>query len=339
LNPDSLELIQDMLAPISTLFGNPVRAKLYKLNSYATEGFFGAHRDTPKGEDHIGTLVVCLPCGFAGGKLIVKHKDNEYAFDWADKSSELVQWAFIYSDVEHSIEPVKSGVRLTLAYDIFTAQPWMERPLTLDTASMPLGLELEQDLANPSFLSKGGTVAFALAHAYPVPMELGSFKVEFRHHLKGADALFYSIALSLGLKVEMRSVYLVEEGEFEDAFEDDLVSANGKKEGKKMHIGDDKVIFLDEFCAVGDENDEYATEDEMEYSGSRQWTGRGALMTSNVTAVFFDVEDEADDETKGFVPRLIEQCAARVELDVIWARKPKAKGHSRAGAYACFGNS
>jgi hypothetical protein len=92
--PDSLELIQAISPPISTFFGNPVRAELYKLNSYATEGFFGAHRDTAKGEDHIGTLVVCLPCGFTGGKLIVKHKDNEYAFDWADKSSELVQWAF-----------------------------------------------------------------------------------------------------------------------------------------------------------------------------------------------------------------------------------------------------
>jgi hypothetical protein len=104
-----------------------------------------------------------------------------------------------------------------------------------------------------------------------------------------------------------------------------------------MYIRDDKVIFLDEISAIGDENDktEDDTEDEMEYS---KWTGRGALMTSDVTAVFFDAIEEAY-ETKGFVPRLIEQCAARVELEVIWARKPKAKSSSRAGAFASFGNS
>lgn len=37
--------------------------------------FFKAHRDTPMGGKHVGSLVVCLPCGpHQGGQLVLRHQ-------------------------------------------------------------------------------------------------------------------------------------------------------------------------------------------------------------------------------------------------------------------------
>jgi hypothetical protein len=154
VKPEALKLIEPIMPVIADVIGRPVRAGLYKLNSYATGGFFGAHKDTPKSEDHIGTLVVCLPNKFTGGNLVYTHKGEKATFDWSEKlSSEssgggaLVQWVFAYSDIEHSVEPIKSGFRFTLAYDIFVAKSWLSDPLTsaLNNCT-PESLPFYQDL-------------------------------------------------------------------------------------------------------------------------------------------------------------------------------------------------
>jgi hypothetical protein len=88
MRPEALKLIESIMPIVTDIIGTPVRAELYKLNSYATGGFFGAHRDTPKSEDHIGTLVVCLPTRFTGGNLVYKHKKGKATFDWAEKLSQ-----------------------------------------------------------------------------------------------------------------------------------------------------------------------------------------------------------------------------------------------------------
>jgi hypothetical protein len=44
---------------------------LDKLNVYGPDGFFETHKDTPRDKDCFGTLMVCLPCRFAGGYLLV----------------------------------------------------------------------------------------------------------------------------------------------------------------------------------------------------------------------------------------------------------------------------
>ena len=60
-----IDIIAQLLLPsISTdKFG--IRAELYKLNAYrAPSGHFRPHVDTPRGEDQIGSLVVCLHTAF-----------------------------------------------------------------------------------------------------------------------------------------------------------------------------------------------------------------------------------------------------------------------------------
>lgn len=109
-------------------------AKLHKLNVYSQGDFFKSHRDTPRSDNHIGSLVVCLPSTFSGGQLVIKQQNKTVNYDWAEACgagqicechywitmTEHSAWAFLYSDCEHEVLPVSSGARLTLAYDVYT---------------------------------------------------------------------------------------------------------------------------------------------------------------------------------------------------------------------------
>ncbi|KAF8521841.1 hypothetical protein JB92DRAFT_2889717 [Gautieria morchelliformis] len=170
-------------------------ADLYKLNAYGVGGFFKPHRDTPKSARHIGTLVVALPIPFEGGELRISHQGKQVLFEWGTTCSTSVRdrvalpWAFLFSDVEHEVLPVKSGTRVTLAYDIFiskeTASPGAS---VMDAMSLPLYTDFKAALNNKDFLPQGGKVAVALSHAYPISSQSLFASDSFASHLKGSDA-------------------------------------------------------------------------------------------------------------------------------------------------------
>lgn len=65
-----------------------LRAELYKLNVYSgPDGVFKPHVDTPRSASQIGRLVVCLPVGFEGGELAVRHLGQEMVHDWGGKNN------------------------------------------------------------------------------------------------------------------------------------------------------------------------------------------------------------------------------------------------------------
>jgi len=58
---------------------NPISAELYTVNVYLEDGHFAPHKDTPRGDDMFGTLVVCLPSQFSYGTLVLCHRGYTYA--------------------------------------------------------------------------------------------------------------------------------------------------------------------------------------------------------------------------------------------------------------------
>ncbi|EIN13084.1 hypothetical protein PUNSTDRAFT_131307, partial [Punctularia strigosozonata HHB-11173 SS5] len=103
----------------------PLTARLAKLNIYPQGGFFKAHQDTARGENHLGTITLCLPSSFTGGDLVVRKGDREIVYDWSTdvwgaSGNPQLPWAFLYADVEHEVLPVTSGMRVTAAWDVFT---------------------------------------------------------------------------------------------------------------------------------------------------------------------------------------------------------------------------
>ncbi|KAL9655062.1 hypothetical protein ABK040_008844 [Willaertia magna] len=99
--------------------GQPFTMKLYKLCIYEEGGHFKEHIDTLHGPDHVGTAVVCLPSKHEGGDLVVWKGKTEKRFSFADKSESGVTWAAFYTDCKHLVEPITSGTRIVLQYDLF----------------------------------------------------------------------------------------------------------------------------------------------------------------------------------------------------------------------------
>jgi hypothetical protein len=219
--------------------------ELYKINSYGPGGMFKAHQDTPRGQNHLGTLVVALPSHFEGGEFVLRKSGKEMAFDWStsgrkDHPHDL-HWVFFYADIEHEIMPVKSGYRLTVSYHIFGVRKRLreEESILLQTMRLatsnlnlqykltPLFSTLISSYKNPKFLPNGGRIAFGLDHEYGVA---GKSKVEFLDDCyKGKDAALVLILKAMGLSYQFKAVYRVNADDIHCPQPDDFATASGSQ--------------------------------------------------------------------------------------------------------------
>ncbi|KAJ7093347.1 hypothetical protein B0H15DRAFT_776829 [Mycena belliarum] len=118
----------DLLEGQNAASGKIIRAEMYKLNVYGPGSFFKAHKDTPRGEDMIGSLVVVFPTAHEGGELTLSHGGTTWTFDSATElaaraqaAGPAVAYVAFYSDVTHEVKPVRAGHRVTLTYNLFLA--------------------------------------------------------------------------------------------------------------------------------------------------------------------------------------------------------------------------
>ncbi|EJD46053.1 hypothetical protein AURDEDRAFT_103079, partial [Auricularia subglabra TFB-10046 SS5] len=147
-----------------------IQAELYKLNVYGPGSFFKAHKDTPRGEDMFGSLVLNFPVKHEGGALVLRHDGHEVKHDPSNAaytSPDQVSWVAFYSDVEHEVLPVTSGHRVTITYNLY----FVKDVVSPQVKSEPLLQALKQLVADPTFMPDGGRLGFGLKHQYPVPTE------------------------------------------------------------------------------------------------------------------------------------------------------------------------
>ncbi|PLB43732.1 hypothetical protein P170DRAFT_441188 [Aspergillus steynii IBT 23096] len=205
-----LESIEQVLLPSisdeldNALRSRKIKAELYKLNVYSgPSGLFRRHVDTPRSENQIGSLVVCLPSEFEGGSLIVQHGGQMVEFDWSTQSSSTIQWAAFYSDCEHEIKTITHGDRITLTYNLFVTGSIVDEisspTSAVDPKTLPLHSWMEKLLAKPDFMKEGGVLGIFCSHAYPHTSDLATIQVP--RALKGADLVLYSVFKSLGIEL------------------------------------------------------------------------------------------------------------------------------------------
>jgi len=120
-DPESAGILKKIQRELVPHDPNPISAQLYAVNVYTGGGHFAPHKGTPRGSDMFGTLVVCLPSQFRHGKLILSHQGIVQKFDWghaidAQIKPNQLHWAAFFGDVDHQIERVWSGARVTLTY-------------------------------------------------------------------------------------------------------------------------------------------------------------------------------------------------------------------------------
>jgi hypothetical protein len=137
-----LETIEATLSP-----GVHLDAHLTDVIVYEKGGKFARHRDTPRSEELIGTLVVGLPVEHAGGAFHVDDGRGPQVFDWSGKPKrDAVQWVALFSDVDHEIKPVTKGARVTLVYALHrTDRPrsdaaWLKRQEQIKQACRSLSV-------------------------------------------------------------------------------------------------------------------------------------------------------------------------------------------------------
>ena len=97
---------------------NRCRANLYKMLLYERGGHFKKHRDTEKEPGMFGTLVVQLPSKHEGGALVIQHGGESKNYAYSTKSDEGFFATAFYADCEHELQPVTSGWRLCLVYNL-----------------------------------------------------------------------------------------------------------------------------------------------------------------------------------------------------------------------------
>ena len=176
LNQATLSSLKEAFDLIRFASRMQLEVRPYKLVIYQEGGFFSEHRDSVRGENHIGTLVYILNSEFTGGELVVRQNEVE------KRIAEPHEWIAMYGDCPHRIEPVTSGTRVSLIFDLYNVGPICAREYFEqqgDAGSMCYaddGQQLAPDAAKcaaiissvDAHFAKFDTVVVCLTHLYPM---------------------------------------------------------------------------------------------------------------------------------------------------------------------------
>mmetsp|Transcript_5491 Transcript_5491/g.11966 ORF Transcript_5491/g.11966 Transcript_5491/m.11966 type:complete len:805 (-) Transcript_5491:127-2541(-) len=202
-------------------------AEPYSLNVYQEGGKFAKHKDTPRGDDMLGTLVIRLPTWFTGGTMSVSlgeetktyfGGERRYSWEEPDQSPpqpRTIEWCAFFADVDHEIHRVQEGVRITAAYllrrkDHASASSFIPRPLLGQEQADRIKDAFLEGLRDERFLAHDGKIGFPCLHLYTntevfpgkadstqalTPTQIGK--------LKGRDLMIANAAAAAGLPVRL----------------------------------------------------------------------------------------------------------------------------------------
>ncbi|KAK0433633.1 hypothetical protein EV421DRAFT_2011466 [Armillaria borealis] len=161
-----------------------LRPELYKLNVYGEGDFSKAHKDTPRAENMMGSLIIIVPTAHKGGSLVLRQDGHEWTFG-AEKmlanstpEAPVISYVAFYSDTEHEVLPVTSA----------------------DAA-----------LTDKNFLPEGGLLGFGLRHHGKFIAQERKKLSQLADGLKGSDASILRACRELGLDVNIHSGYYEDE--------------------------------------------------------------------------------------------------------------------------------
>jgi len=109
-----------------------VTASLHKLLVYRPGDHFAPHRDSPHEPGMFGTLCVQLPSVYQGGALSITHAGETARIDQSGAESVCLQYTAFYADCLHHVEPLTSGFRVVLTYNLVSRSVFEP-----DTQSVP----------------------------------------------------------------------------------------------------------------------------------------------------------------------------------------------------------
>jgi hypothetical protein len=107
----------------SLLHGKTLELRPYKLVIHQVGEHPHAHRDSMRSELSFGTLVLILNSKYTGGELEITHNGQ------TEVVTGPYSWVAMYGDCLHKINPVTSGTRVSLIFDIVIDWKTPQQPL------------------------------------------------------------------------------------------------------------------------------------------------------------------------------------------------------------------
>ncbi len=218
-DPESAGILKEIQRGLVPHDPNPISANLYAVNIYTDGGHFAPHKDTPRGNDMFGSLVICLPSRFRNGNLVLTHCGVIERYDWGpaiEKQAKPNQlhWVAFFGDVDHQIERIWSGARVTLTYLLRRGECGSPMRDVAGEDPAPRIQEAWQALlADKSFLPDGGILGYPCCHLYHQDARFQSEQSPIDQKsstmLKGRDFLVAATSLQAGLKISF-SPYMFE---------------------------------------------------------------------------------------------------------------------------------
>ncbi|KAK4506729.1 hypothetical protein PRZ48_000462 [Zasmidium cellare] len=118
------EIVESVAEDLGIVGGSKnVRAELYKMLLYEKGAMFKPHQDTEKVDGMFGTLIICLPSEHEGGTVCLQHGNKRERLNTGAISAFGATYLAWYADVLHEIEPVTSGYRWVLTYNLIKTSP------------------------------------------------------------------------------------------------------------------------------------------------------------------------------------------------------------------------
>jgi hypothetical protein len=188
----------------------PISAELYSVNVYTDGGHFAPHKDTPRGQDMLGTLVVCLPSRFSNGMLVLSHQGIVRKFDWGSaidkqQTPNQLHWVAFFGDVDHQIEKVWTGARVTLTYLLRRISTTPPHEVAGEDLAPRVQEAWQALLMDKNFLPDGGILGYPCCYLYHQDARFQSEQSPIDRKsstmLKGRDHLVAATALQAGLEV------------------------------------------------------------------------------------------------------------------------------------------
>jgi hypothetical protein len=185
-NSNDNEILKDINAKLCPGCSS-IRAEFYKMLVYEKGSHFKAHKDTIRGNQHFGSLVIFLPSFYSGGEFKVRHlgEEQEYQYSLTEENFDLSKchWVAFYTDCEHEIKPLLEGNRVVLTYHLF--YEGKNAPKILEESNLKLIQDMQLEHDEILDLIEGNSIGMLLSHEYS--METLKFDT-----LKGMDAVYYS---------------------------------------------------------------------------------------------------------------------------------------------------
>ncbi|MFT3695147.1 MAG: hypothetical protein QM831_18565 [Kofleriaceae bacterium] len=321
-----LDKISDTLSTVTTL-----DAKLLDVLIYPRGGKFLRHKDTPRTEQQLGTLIVEVPYTHKGGAMVLDDHHDELVVDWS-KPAKQARWLALFGDVDHEIETVKAGHRITLVYILSLTK----------TARDNATLKAKQDTLNDAIITLTGVTFDADDWQAPKALYIPCTRLAnapakgglTAKMLRGNDRLIADAFTACGLPSAVKEIiFSTDEYPDEGEFPTRIESASTLKKAipAKEYAGKMMLSFA---TTAGGEYLEGVSQRSIakigKYIESSDWFGGATTWfvrpKAEATVMWSgDYSESGYFGNEGGYGRIYKTAAIRVSLDQLTKKKKKGK--------------